>query len=256
MFEQNLENLYEILSDEKIKKLTLLIERGEIKKDSDVFEIKTKLNFLPNENYALKKILDDITDPKIIPILLNYKNQIHKLKKELNEKTSLVWTSPIIDLNADITYNAIIKMIRSAKKKITIVGYVLYKESIKDELKTSDIFKELYEKIENDKVSVELFFDKEETDIKNTVRKMWKEGVALPDIFLYEKPPKINSSLHAKVLLIDDNEILITSANMTGRAINRNIEIGIKTSGNAGREARGLLLSLIQAKLFKKHEWI
>ncbi len=85
---------------------------------------------------------------------------------------------------------------------------------------------------------------------------MWKKEIKLPDIFLYKKPPKINGSLHAKVLLIDDNEILITSAKMTGRAINRNIEMGIKTSGNVGKEARKLLTSLINAKLFEKQEWI
>lgn len=256
MLEQNIENLFNILSVVKTKKLISLIQQDELKKDCDVFELKSKLNFLPNENNALKKILDEIIDPKIIPILFNYKNQIHDLRAELNDKTTLVWTSPVIDLNADLTYNTMIQMIRSAEKKITIVGYALYKESKNDELKMSDIFKEIYEKVESKNIAVELFFDKSETNVKNTVKNMWKKEIKLPEIYLYSSPPKINGSLHAKVLLIDDVDILITSANMTGRAINRNIEIGIKTSGSVGKEARELLQSLINTKLFEKQEWI
>ena len=256
MLEQNIENLFNVLSDVKTKKLISLIEQEGLKKDCDVFDLKSKLGFLPNENNVLKKVLDEITDLKIIPLLYSYKNQIQDLKNELDTKTTLVWTSPIIDLNADLTYNTMIQMIRSAEKRITIVGYALYKESKNDELKMSDIFKELYEKVESKNVIVELFFDKAETNVKNTVKKMWKKEIKLPEIYLYESPPKINGSLHAKVLLVDDVDILITSANMTGRAINRNIEIGIKTSGNVGKEARKLLSSLIQAKLFEKQEWI
>jgi hypothetical protein len=256
LLEQNIENLFNILSDVKVKKLISLIQQDGLKKDCDIFELKSKLSFLPNENNALKKVLDETTDPKIIPVLFNYKNQIRDLKTELDDKTTLVWTSPVIDLNADLTYNTMIQMIRSAEKKITIVGYALYKESKNDELKMSDIFKELYEKVESKNVLVELFFDKAETNVKNTVKKMWKKEIKLPEIYLYESPPKIHGSLHAKVLLIDDTDILITSANMTGRAINRNIEIGIKTSGNVGTQARELLISLIKAKLFEKQEWI
>jgi len=256
LIEQNIENLFNILSDVKSQKLISLIQQEGLKNDCDVFELKSKLGFLPNETNALKKVLDDVIDPKVISLLFNYQNQINDLKNELDDKATLVWTSPVIDLNADLTYNTMIQMIRSAKKKITIVGYALYKESKNDELKMSDVFKELYEKVESNNVTVELFFDKAETNVKNTVKKMWKKEIKLPEIYLYESPPKIKGSLHAKVLLIDDRNILITSANMTGRAINRNIEIGIKTSGNIGKEARALLSSLIQAKLFEKQEWI
>lgn len=255
MFEQNIENLHNLLSDEKIQRLNLLIKKGEIDKNCDVFELKTKLNFLPNENHALKKVLDEIEDVKIIPILINYKNQICDLKKELDGKTTLIWTSPIIDLNADLTYNTMIQMIRSAHKKISIVGYALYKESKNDELKMSDIFKELYKKVEQ-KVLVELFFDGDETEVMNTIKRMWKKEIKLPDVWFYKNPPKINGSLHAKVLLVDDTQILITSANMTGKAINRNLEMGVKTSGNIGREARKLLFSLIDADLFEKQGWL
>jgi phosphatidylserine/phosphatidylglycerophosphate/cardiolipin synthase-like enzyme len=72
---------------------------------------------------------------------------------------------------------------------------------------------------------------------------MWN-GTDIPEIFSY-KPKEKSSVLHAKVLIIDDARILVTSANVTGSALNRNIEMGLYHSGKAAKDARKLFTSLI-----------
>ena len=49
-----------------------------------------------------------------------------------------------------------------------------------------------------------------------------------------------------KVLIIDDNQMLVTSANLTGNAIETNIEMGIIHKGKIVKDAKNLFESLIQ----------
>ena len=59
------------------------------------------------------------------------------------------------------------------------------------------------------------------------------------------KPKQKRSSLHAKVVIIDDSQLLVTSANMTGNAIETNIEMGIIHKGKIVKDAKTLFQSLI-----------
>ncbi len=51
-------------------------------------------------------------------------------------------------------------------------------------------------------------------------------------------------------MIIDGKELLITSANLTGRVISRNVEIGIRHKGNSAKNADKLVRTLIQNEFF------
>jgi phosphatidylserine/phosphatidylglycerophosphate/cardiolipin synthase-like enzyme len=51
-------------------------------------------------------------------------------------------------------------------------------------------------------------------------------------------------------LIIDSKEILITSANMTGRGMQRNLEMGIYHKGQPAKEAENLIKELIDDRYF------
>ena len=62
--------------------------------------------------------------------------------------------------------------------------------------------------------------------------RFWKEewpGVARPDV--YYDPRSVNSNdagvLHAKAVVVDDEAVFVTSANLTGAALDHNIEVGL-----------------------------
>ena len=68
--------------------------------------------------------------------------------------------------------------------------------------------------------------------------------VPLPNIYTY-RSKQGRSSLHAKVLIIDDKVVLVTSANMTENAMEKNVEMGIVHYGNIVKDAKMLFQALI-----------
>ena len=50
-------------------------------------------------------------------------------------------------------------------------------------------------------------------------------------------------------MIIDDKEILVTSANMTDRAMTRNLEMGIRHRGEVAKTAAELIKLLIKKKI-------
>ena len=85
--------------------------------------------------------------------------------------------------------------------------------------------------------------------VKEIIRSNWEKYIPFPKIYSYKEK---NGSLHAKAVIIDSNEILITSANMSGRAMERNIEMGIQHSGEPAREAEELISKLVRTDMFEQ----
>ena len=55
------------------------------------------------------------------------------------------------------------------------------------------------------------------------------------------------SSMHAKCLLVDGRDLLITSANFTFHGLHGNIEIGVRLSGSPAAEARKIFSHLVES---------
>jgi len=239
---KNLLHILNSLPEKKIQKLKKLLDEKNISKDSDVYDLKEKLNLFPDEIKMIKKILNSL-EPSSIIIALDLLNEINVKETQVKENTSLSWTSPVIfHKKADTTRSTIIEMINSSSKSITFVGYYIMPD-------TSDIFTALINAA-NRGVKIRLLFDKAKKFLK-IIESLWKEQAPFPSVFTF-KPKEKFSSLHAKVLIIDSEQLLITSANLTGRAITRNIEMGVKHFGKTAKDAEELIDSLIDNKFMEK----
>jgi phosphatidylserine/phosphatidylglycerophosphate/cardiolipin synthase-like enzyme len=56
-----------------------------------------------------------------------------------------------------------------------------------------------------------------------------------------------HASMHAKCLLVDGSDLLITSANFTFHGLHGNIEIGVRLSGPPAAEARKIFSHLVES---------
>ena len=60
------------------------------------------------------------------------------------------------------------------------------------------------------------------------------------------------ASMHAKCLLVDGRDLLITSANFTFHGLHGNIEIGVRLSGAPAAEARQIFSHLVEKRIVEE----
>lgn len=147
---------------------------------------------------------------------------------ESRQKVELVWTGPTTELvPARRTEQALIQVINAAKHRLFITSYVAYDiESIARALKSAA---ERGVKIEFLMELSSAQGGKVSTDPIGNLRNI------VPDAWFYIWKDKhaafVNGSVHAKVAVADGLFCFITSANLTGYAMDQNMEAGVLISG-------------------------
>ena len=99
-------------------------------------------------------------------------------------------------------------------------------------------------KVKDEKGVVIDFLFNNARKFQKEIKENWNVKVPLPNIYTY-RSKQGRSSLHAKVLIIDDKSVLVTSANMTENAMEKNVEMGIVHYGNIVKDAKMLFQALI-----------
>jgi len=61
--------------------------------------------------------------------------------------------------------------------------------------------------------------------------------------------------MHAKCVLVDGSDLLVTSANFTFHGLHGNIEIGVRLSGAAAAEARKIFSHLVEDGVVEPVGW-
>jgi phosphatidylserine/phosphatidylglycerophosphate/cardiolipin synthase-like enzyme len=74
----------------------------------------------------------------------------------------------------------------------------------------------------------------------------WRDGVPRPRIFTWPGGADEKSAVHAKLLIADRNDALVTSANLTYHGFERNLEMGIRVTGHAAAEIYDGVYGLIE----------
>jgi phosphatidylserine/phosphatidylglycerophosphate/cardiolipin synthase-like enzyme len=159
-------------------------------------------------------------------------NTAIKVKNRLiaNDQTiELVWTGPYPPSSGHVrsTLSVMQEMLVNAKKQVLLVGYSLttatpFSEAIIHQLKQA--------MIRGCEIKIALHDDG--YNYAN-LKKAWPHSLPLPILLKWVGMPGDNmASLHAKMLLIDQNDLFVTSANLTYHGLNSNIEVGIRVRGN------------------------
>lgn len=232
---QQFQIVLEKIPKTKIPQLTESLKDNKLNSSSSIYQFKNELHLSDSQIKILKETLALIPDPVSAGILFELLNEIRESNQTHIENTQLVMTSPLIESHSSATMSTMLNMIKEAKSKITIVGYVVF-----------DGIEPIFEALSNaanNGIHVDFLFDKAHKH-QESIHSMWKSNQK-PTIYSY-KPRRKGSSLHAKVLIIDDNQMLVTSANLTGNAIETNIEMGIIHKGKIVKDAKNLFESLIQ----------
>ena len=162
------------------------------------------------------------------------------------EEAELTWTGPTqLNVNVRDTSTAIEEMLRDAKK-ITLIAYSITEGA-------EDIIKALSKCAADGVNDITIVVDDDKKMINKTT---------LDNIFIVGKKPVILTrkekgkhyyKIHAKVLIVNSWDMLITSANMTYHGMSENFEMGIRTKGRLAEKAEDLILKLKDNGYFEEY---
>ncbi|HHC0722174.1 TPA: DISARM system phospholipase D-like protein DrmC [Klebsiella pneumoniae] len=186
-----------------------------------------------------------VSSSELAAMLLTTSHVYSKATSE--QSTELVWTGPTTPfVSARRTEQALLQVISTAERTLFITSFVAYD--------VSTIVKALNAANERGvMISILLELSQEKGGSLNfdTIEKM---RIQVPSAKLYVWNNKDNEyyggCVHAKVAVADARECFITSANLTGYAMEKNIEAGVLISGGSiPRQLNEHLFSLIKTKI-------
>ncbi len=160
-----------------------------------------------------------------------------------NDKVSIVATAPpSFAINARTTMSVVHSMLNSAERNILITGYSL-----------SSYFSDLVDVIiKKSQRGVYVKFFVNDIDSQQEFDKILRYKSRFLNIYNY-KPDDDDkmSALHAKVLSVDGQSTLITSANLSYHGQQGNIELGTKIeSKSVAKQIDDIFTKLIFSKVF------
>lgn len=162
-----------------------------------------------------------------------------------NNQIGIVWTGPIdIDSGTRNTKPVIEEMLKSARpsEKITLVDYVIT-------ARAKDIIKELHLCLERG-VKIDMIIDNSKKNQSELKKCFPKKSMTQPKIYTRKQKDSKYYKIHAKVILIEDREMLVTSANLTHLGTLINFELGLSVKGPAVKKMRELVDKMIDKEYF------
>jgi cardiolipin synthase len=168
----------------------------------------------------------EVTPREIASILVGAS---HAYNSALAEQTvELVWTGPSSDLIATRkTEQALIEVISSAKREIVLVSFVVYKaDSVVAALRDAA----------DRGVSIYLLLEpSEEQGGRVSVDSIAALKGAIPDshvcVWTKKEGGFDGGKVHAKLIVADRTSCFVSSANLTGHAMEKNMEAGVLIRG-------------------------
>lgn len=161
------------------------------------------------------------------------------------DRSELVVTAPpSFSVKARSTVNTVSSMILRAQNSILITGYSL-----------SGYFGDLVDcMIQKSKSGVLIKFFANGLEGQAKFEKLLKYRGRFLRIYNYQKPEDPMSSLHAKVICVDQSKTLITSANLSYHGQEGNIEMGTYIeSATIARQVDEVFTKLLFSKVFLEY---
>lgn len=138
----------------------------------------------------------------------------------------LVATLPVQDRTILATSDVVRTMLESARQSILIVGFELNEPAVRKLLFRRGL----------DGLAITIVGDRQRGSARELLKDWPAAARPLRALENVEPANQIQSFLHAKVIVVDENTTLIGSANFTAGGLRNNIEIGVRVSGPAGVE--------------------
>lgn len=170
-------------------------------------------------------------------------------RAEREQSVELVWTGPTTRFVATRrTEQVLLDLVRRARNELFLVSFVVYDAtSIVDELNSA------VERGVDVRILLEASTSHGGSLSVDPIATM-RNRVPAASLYAWtDRPaPFVDGRVHAKVAVADDSVAFLTSANLTGHALEKNMEAGVVVSGgDLPRRLRSHLHALIETKVVR-----
>jgi len=242
--------LVSLVSPEKVQAVAALVRRTEASKAAAelLSVVGTPLASTVVEQLAVTWKNTELGSDELASMLLAASHVYTKAATE--QSTELVWTGPTTPfVSARRTEQALLQVINSAEQSLFITSFVAYD--------VPTIVKALNAANDRGVVISMLLELSQDHGGSITFDAIGKMRTLVPVAKLYAWHEKSDSfaggRVHAKVAVADGGMCFITSANLTGHAMEKNMEAGVLISGgNVPRLLQDHLQSLVDTKLVSR----
>lgn len=241
--------LVSLVSHEKVKAVAARVRRTEASKAASALSsvVGTPAARSVVEQLAAAWQNTTVGPDELASMLLAASHVYTKAASE--QSTELVWTGPTTPfVSARRTEQALLQVINSAEQSLFITSFVAY--DVSNIVKALNAASERYVEI------AMLLESSQEHGGSINIDVIGKMHALVPNARLYAWSDKaegfIEGRVHLKVAVADGHSCFITSANLTGYAMERNMEAGVLITGGHIPNLLGEhLRSLIDTKIIK-----
>lgn len=187
----------------------------------------------------IKKSFPSASDKEAYDIYALVSGAFDSLAKD---KASIVLTAPSsFSFKAKTTRNTVSSMLKNSQKSILITGYSL-----------SEYFSNMIELIiEKSQKGIFIKFFVNNIESQGSFDKLCRYKGRFLKIYNYPKTQDAMAALHAKVISVDGEKTLITSANLSYHGQQGNIELGtVIKSKTIAKQVEDIFTQLIFKKVF------
>ncbi|WP_439923649.1 DISARM system phospholipase D-like protein DrmC [Nitrobacter sp. JJSN] len=173
-----------------------------------------------------------------------------RLQSQRDSSVELVWTGPTTPyVPTRRTEQVLLDLIQRAKSELFIVSFVAY-----DVPSVITAINSAIDRGVETRILVEASLTQGGSLLVDPVATMRS---CVPSALLYawtDRPhPFTNGRVHAKVAVADDSTAFVTSANLTGHALEKNMEAGVLvTGGHVPASLQSHLRALIETKVIRR----
>ena len=162
---------------------------------------------------------------------------------ERRDECALCWTGPpSLDVVERSTDSIVREMIEGAREEILIVGYRItggggVAGRLADALRRT--------------VDITIIIDDDGGGANRSALDGIFYGPRRPRIYAHKKKEEAFYKVHAKIMIVDRKELLVTSANLTHHGLVQNFEMGVRIRGRTVGNAHAVIRKMIDSGYFE-----
>jgi cardiolipin synthase len=230
---------------DRLRMLRDALERGEINLSSPTASLQSCLGIPERRLRPYREALQAAPDTASLVLALTAASETARKIEADQPRLQVAWTYPG-DVRGSLrtTGGVAREIIDGSRNTLLIVGYSVTTNPAFAGLASQTL--ECVARAGNRGVAVTAVMDRKVN--KGALLSAWNPAIQLPSLFTWPESDDKMAALHAKLLIADRRDALITSANLTYHGFERNLEMGVRVTGSAAAEIHDQIHELIAVR--------